>query len=144
MWVDEVNKTEKIVPVFNSEVLKLIGKEKLEEVEISKGKLKLSGLFVEIGGVSNTKLAKLIGIKLDKSYIKVDNERMLAFSGSGLFVHEKFRSSMLGLDLISKRETLSPDGLALGCGLSQMALPAHIMLDYCSFSMARYLWIFKK
>jgi len=81
MWVDEVNKTEKIVPVFNSEVLKLIGKEKLEEVEISKGKLKLSGLFVEIGGVSNTKLAKLIGIKLDKSYIKVDNEQKTNVEG---------------------------------------------------------------
>jgi len=38
-------------------------------------------LFVEIGGVSNTKLAKLIGIKLDKSYIKVDNEQKTNVEG---------------------------------------------------------------
>jgi len=36
MWVDEVNKTEKIVPVFNSEVLKLIGKENLRKLKFQK------------------------------------------------------------------------------------------------------------
>lgn len=93
-----------------------------------------------VGRVGN----KIVGQELVfPVYIKVAEKRLLAFSGSGLFVHEKFRSSMLGLDLIAKRETLSSDGLALGCGLSQMALPAHLMLDYLAFSMPRYLWIFR-
>lgn len=82
MWVDEIKKKKKIVSVFNSEVQKLIGKEKLEEVEISSGKrIKLDGLFVEIGGISNIKLAKLIGIKLEGNYIKVNQEQKTNVEG---------------------------------------------------------------
>ena len=82
--VDDVKKEKKIVPVFNSEVLKLIGKNKLEEIEIKKTegkKIKLDGLFIEIGGISNIKLAKLLGIKLEKNYIKVDKEQKTNVKG---------------------------------------------------------------
>ena len=83
--VEEVKKEKKIFSVFNSEVLKLIGGEKLEEVEIEKKgeikDLKLDGLFVEIGGVSNIKLAKLLGINLEKNYIKVDEEQKTNVEG---------------------------------------------------------------
>ncbi len=85
MWVDDVKKEKKIVPVFNSEVLKLIGKNKLEEVEIEKDgkkeKIKLDGLFVEIGGISNIKLAKLLGIKIERNYIKVGKEQKTNVEG---------------------------------------------------------------
>jgi len=82
MWVDDVKKEKKIVPVFNSEVLELIGKNKLEEVKISGDKkIKLDGLFVEIGGISNIKLAKLLGIKLERNYVKVDNEQKTNVEG---------------------------------------------------------------
>ena len=67
----------------------------------------------------------------------------LAFAGSGLFVHEEHRKTMLGVDLVEARETLSGDGVALGCGLSKMALPLHLMLDYVCFPMARFMWLFK-
>jgi len=97
MLVEEIKK-ENIVPVFNSEVRKLIGEDKLEEVEIetigtpkgvpsvkgdinTEGKIKLDGLFVEIGGISNIKLAKLLGIKLEKNYIKVDKEQKTNVEG---------------------------------------------------------------
>ena len=80
-WVEDVEKEKKIVPVFNSEVKKLIGK-KLEEVEITDGKkIKLDGLFVEIGGITNIKLAKLIEIKLDRNYIKVDKNQKTNVEG---------------------------------------------------------------
>ncbi|MCK4552615.1 FAD-dependent oxidoreductase [Candidatus Pacearchaeota archaeon] len=124
MWVDEVKKEKKIVPVFNSKVLELIGKNKLEEVEIKQvyappgvpphyvpgartsnevppdtqgghenlqagmqggilggKKIKLDGLFIEIGGISNIKLAKLLGIKLERNYIKVDKEQKTNVEG---------------------------------------------------------------
>ncbi len=82
MLIEEVKKEKKIVSVFNSEVRKLIGEKKLEEVEISGGnKIKLDCLFVEIGGISNIKLAKLLGIKLEKNYIKVDKEQKTNVEG---------------------------------------------------------------
>lgn len=67
----------------------------------------------------------------------------LAFAGSGLFVHEEHRKTMLGVDLVEVRETLSENGVALGCGLSQMALPLHRMLEYVCFPMSRFVWLFK-
>ena len=66
-----------------------------------------------------------------------------AMAGSGLYVHEEYRKSMLGVSLITKREELSEDGIALGCGLSQLALPAHLMFDYLCFSLPRLMWVFK-
>ena len=100
MWVEEVKKKKKIIPIFNSEVLKLIGEEKLEEVEIEKnkavtpkgvppvkgdintgGRIKLDGLFVEIGGISNIKLAKLLRIKLERNFIKVDKNQKTNVEG---------------------------------------------------------------
>lgn len=67
----------------------------------------------------------------------------LAFAGSGLFVHDEHRKTMLGIDLVEARETLSGDGIALGCGLSKMALPLHLMLDYVCFPMSRFMWLFR-
>jgi len=94
MWIQEVEKDKKIFPVFNSQVKKLVGEDKLEGVEIKKvgtppgvpqstalRGIKLEGLFVEIGGVSNIKLAKLLGINLDKNYIKVDKEQKTNVKG---------------------------------------------------------------
>ena len=82
MWVEDVKKEKKIVSVFNSEVLELIGEEKLEGVEITGNKnIKIDGLFVEIGGISNIKLAKLLGIKLEKNYIQVDKEQRTNVEG---------------------------------------------------------------
>ena len=101
MWVEDVKKEKKIVSIFNSEVRKLIGDKKLEEVEIEKKDsediqgctpknipkniltkgIKLDGLFIEIGGITNIKLAKLLGIKLDKNYIQVDKEQRTNVEG---------------------------------------------------------------
>ena len=97
MWIQEVEKDKKIFPVFNSQVKKLVGEDKLEGVEIEKAVtpkgvpsvngdintegIKLDGLFIEIGSVSNIKLAKLLGINLDKNYIKVDKEQKTNVKG---------------------------------------------------------------
>jgi thioredoxin reductase (NADPH) len=72
-WIDEVNRTENIKPIFTAEVKELIGKDKLEKVKLSNGdKIKLDGLFIEIGGTSNVKLAEELDLELEKGDIKID------------------------------------------------------------------------
>ncbi|RLE47711.1 hypothetical protein DRJ25_01750 [Candidatus Woesearchaeota archaeon] len=72
-WVKQVEETENIEPVFNSNVVELIGKDNLEAVKLDSGKvLEIDGLFVEIGSDPNAKLAEDLGVELDGKYIKTD------------------------------------------------------------------------
>lgn len=84
-WVKGVEKNEKIEAVFKTNVKKLIGDGKLEKIEIDtdgeKKEMKIDGLFVEIGGISNVKLAKLLGIELDGSFIRVNKEQRTNVDG---------------------------------------------------------------
>jgi thioredoxin reductase (NADPH) len=70
---------DKVEVLFNTEVKELVGKDKLEKIVLStpyKGsnELAIDGLFVEIGALPNTTLAKSLGVNLDdKGYIVVDN-----------------------------------------------------------------------
>lgn len=75
--------------------------------------------------------------------VQAHGTEYLAFAGSGLFVHDEHRKTMLGIDITEARESLSEDGIALGCGLSQMAVPLHLMLNYVCFPMARFMWLFR-
>jgi len=73
IWIDKVKKNKKIESLFNSQVAEFIGEKKLTGVILNNGKkLELDGLFIEIGGVPNTKLAKQLKIKLEEEYIKTD------------------------------------------------------------------------
>ncbi len=75
-WVSLVEKNKKIKPIFNSNVVKLIGKDKLEAVLLDNEKtLKLDGLFIEIGSIPRTELAKDTGVKLENGFIKTDSEQ---------------------------------------------------------------------
>lgn len=75
-WVDEVGETPNIEVMFEEEVGELIGEEKLEKVKLKSGKdINLNGLFIEIGGTPNTKLAEELGIKLDNGSIIVDRDQ---------------------------------------------------------------------
>ncbi len=80
--VEQVKKENKIKPLFNSIITKLIGKEKLGEIEINnEKKLKIDGLFVEIGSVPNVELAKNLKLKIKEDYIVVDKEQRTNVSG---------------------------------------------------------------
>ena len=82
MWVGEIERNEKIKVIFNSNVVELKGKEKLESVVLDNGdELKTDGLFVEIGSVPNTKLAKELGIELEEGYIKVNKRQKTNIEG---------------------------------------------------------------
>ena len=81
-WVDEVNKTQNIEVMFNTEVKELIGEEKLEKVKLNSGEdLELSGLFIEIGGTSNTKLAQELNLELEEGNIVVDKHQKTNVEG---------------------------------------------------------------
>lgn len=70
---------DKVEVLFNTEVKELVGKDKLEKLVLSnpyKGsnELVVDGLFVEIGAMPNTALAKSLGVITDeRGYIVVDN-----------------------------------------------------------------------
>ncbi len=82
IWIEEVEKSNKITPLFNSVITKLIGKEKLKAVEINKEKnLELDGLFIEVGSLPNIELAKEIGVKTEKKQIIVDNSQKTNLKG---------------------------------------------------------------
>ncbi len=76
---DEMKKLgDKVEILFNTEVSELVGKEKLEKLIISKpyngsNELSIDGVFVEIGALPNTILAKSLGVVCDeRGYILVD------------------------------------------------------------------------
>ena len=82
IWIEEVKKNKKIESLFNSTITRLIGKDKLEEIEINREKkLKLDGLFVEIGGMPNIELAKNIGVKIGKNQIITDKQQKTNIKG---------------------------------------------------------------
>jgi thioredoxin reductase (NADPH) len=77
--IKEAEKNPKIKFILLSKVKEIRGGERVESVIIEKSgkkeELKLDGLFVEIGSVPNTKLAKKLGVDLDdKGHIKVNED----------------------------------------------------------------------
>lgn len=79
----------KIELILETEVKEIIGKEKLENIRMSRpfsgsNELIVDGLFVEVGSIPNVALAKSLGVELDEhGYIKVDN--MMQTNIDGVF-----------------------------------------------------------
>ncbi len=72
-WVDDVNEKKKIEVLFNLEVTKIIGDEKIKAVKLNNGKeIKLDGIFIEVGATPNVKLAEELGLELENTQIIVD------------------------------------------------------------------------
>lgn len=67
-WVEEVDKNEKIEKIMKANVLELIGKDRLEKIKLDNDQtIEVDGVFVEIGSVPNTELAKGIGVKINEN-----------------------------------------------------------------------------
>ncbi len=80
--IEEVIGSEKIKPLFNSNVTNLIGKEKLEEIEINgKEKLKVDGLFIEIGSIPNLEFVEKLKLRLEGDYIIVNKKQKTNIAG---------------------------------------------------------------
>lgn len=75
--VKQIEENPKIKVINNAVVKEIKGKKFLEKVVFEDGKeLKLDGLFIEIGSVPSTSLAKRLGIKLDEnSHIIVNGKK---------------------------------------------------------------------
>jgi thioredoxin reductase (NADPH) len=82
-WVNEIEKNEKIEPIFGSVVTRLIGEKNLEAVEINKEKrIELNGLFIEVGSDPQVDLAKQIEVKLEEGEIIVDKKQKTNIEGT--------------------------------------------------------------
>ena len=83
---DKAKKNPKIKFLFNTEVTKILGDEKVTEVELKNNKtgeiskMNLDGVFVAIGHIQNT--MKFKGVDLDeKGYIKVHDHTRTNING---------------------------------------------------------------
>jgi thioredoxin reductase (NADPH) len=82
-WIEKVKKDKKIEILFKTNVVQLKGENKLEKIKVDKNdkEIEIDGLFVEIGGISNLKLAKILGVELEGNFIKVDDKKRTNVKG---------------------------------------------------------------
>ena len=82
-WVELVEKEKKIEVLFNEEIKEIIGKGKVDSVDLKSGKkLDVDGVFIEIGSVPEVSIISHLKIKqTDKGYIVVDKNQMTSFKG---------------------------------------------------------------
>jgi len=81
-WIEQTEKEEKIEAVFNSNVIELLGEDKLSGVKLdSKKKIELDGLFVEVGSIPNTKIAEDLGCEIDCEFIRVNERKETSVKG---------------------------------------------------------------
>ena len=75
IWIKNIKKNPKIEIIYNTNVVKAEGDKFLEKIILDTNKkLKINGLFIEIGSIPSTTLAKKLNINLDKSnLIKIDS-----------------------------------------------------------------------
>lgn len=78
IWVENLEKKENVETIFNTNVIGLLGKEKLEKIKLDnpyKGRdyLDLDGLFLEVGTVPSQALSQQLHLETDeKGFIKID------------------------------------------------------------------------
>lgn len=77
-WIEKMKKIDRVKEILSNEVREIKGGEKIEEVILANPyqgnqSLKVNGVFIEIGQVPSSALAKQLGIEIDeRGYIKVD------------------------------------------------------------------------
>ena len=86
-WVDSIEKSDKIEILYSTNIKEIKGTEKVEEIVLDNNfngssKLKVDGIFVEIGADPSTNLVKNIGVDLDaEGYIKIENDGKTSVKG---------------------------------------------------------------
>ncbi len=76
-WVDLVRKEKKIKVLFEEEIKEIMGEVKVEEIKLSSGKkIKVDGVFVEIGSVPKLDLLNSLKIRTEnRGYILVNENQ---------------------------------------------------------------------
>lgn len=86
-WIDQLKKNNKVTVLFNTNVIELLGTDKLSGVQIDSkhdgsDKIKTDGLFIEIGSQPGRSLSEGLGLKInEKGYIEVDSAQRTNVSG---------------------------------------------------------------
>lgn len=86
-WIEQIKNNEKIEVIYQTTVVGLKGKEKLEGVVLSRPyngqkEIQVDGLFIEIGTVPQELLMKQLNLERDKEgYIKVNEAQMTSHPG---------------------------------------------------------------
>jgi len=72
--IEQTEKNPKIEMIYNAEIAKILGTKFVEKIVLKDGKeMKMDGVFVEIGGIPSTDLAKELNVKIDEhKYIITD------------------------------------------------------------------------
>lgn len=74
--IEQLKKNKKIEIIYNANVKEIKGKEFVESIALNKKELKVNGIFVEIGNVPPTYLAKRLVINTDKEGYILTNNKM--------------------------------------------------------------------
>jgi thioredoxin reductase (NADPH) len=86
-WTDAIEKNEKIEVVYNTNVIKVSGENKLQTVKLDKEyqdktELNVDGLFIEIGSDPKIDFAKNLGITVDSDgYIEISTDGKTTVAG---------------------------------------------------------------
>lgn len=78
-WVDKVHEKDNVEFVLNTNVLEILGEERVSGVKLDtpyngSDTLDLDGVFIEVGSIPATALAEQLGCKLDdRKHLKVDD-----------------------------------------------------------------------
>lgn len=101
VWMEQVESNPKIKIIYNTNVVEILGDNKVTGVKLDKSYknsdiLPVDGVFVEIGGVPASNFLVPVGVELDENgYVKV-NEKMET-SAKGLFAAGDFTTQSLVL-----------------------------------------------
>lgn len=80
--IEQIKKNKKIKILFNSTISEIIGEEKLEGIKLkNRKKIKLDGIFIEIGRKPNIQIISSLKIKEKDGYIIVDKNQKTNIDG---------------------------------------------------------------
>lgn len=77
VWVERAQCMENIEVIFKSNVVRINGEDTVSSITLDSGEeLEIDGIFIEIGSIPSTTLARSLGVELDDSnYICVDSKQ---------------------------------------------------------------------
>ncbi|HUW21858.1 MAG TPA: FAD-dependent oxidoreductase [Candidatus Bathyarchaeia archaeon] len=87
IWAEKALSNPKIEPIYNTNIVEIQGDQVVKKAILDNPlrgskELALDGIFIEIGGVPGTGLAKIAGVELNEvGYIKVDKEMKTNVTG---------------------------------------------------------------
>ncbi len=86
-WINLATNNPKIEIIYNTNIKKIVGENKVENIELDKefngsNKLPIDGLFVEIGSEPDKTLSSMLGLQTDaEGYIQIDSSQATNIPG---------------------------------------------------------------